>query len=329
MEEIRRTSWYGKYPIIYRVLNSPGGFWISSINSIMSLTKQWFCGCKHANFSSKIGRNVHSPVNPSTWTVDQRYAHHCSVATSDSFEECPAMPKATCSAPPRFNIASEKWWLKDDPDLLGWQIFNCELLNFQGVPQDVPQALTPAINLEFVGDTWQALDGQNPAPFSDNGKHNEVGKWCFISKHPQFSCYDYDPDNFFQPCRIFLFSNLSQRRNATSTWTRQKWITKTLPIESSSSIGAGNANPLPPERNGQAVNFVNFWMPKMAGNDEVIFQVSGWIVWFRNNAMKIQHIPSKIIKMRLWRWFSRVPMVGYVTVPWVLHSLTWMKLKSI
>ena len=154
------------------------------------------------NFSSKIVKLVDSPINPSTWTIDQRYVHHCSVATSDSFVECPAMPKATCSAPPRFNIATEKWWLKDDPFLLGWQIFKCELLNFQGVPQDVPQVLKPAINLEFVGDTWQALDGQNPAPFSDNGKHNEVGKWCFISKHPQFSCYD--PDNFFKPCRIFL-----------------------------------------------------------------------------------------------------------------------------
>ena len=26
MEEIRLTSWYGKYPIIYKVLYIPGGF---------------------------------------------------------------------------------------------------------------------------------------------------------------------------------------------------------------------------------------------------------------------------------------------------------------
>ncbi len=35
--------------------------------------------------------------------------------------------------PPKFNIAPEKWWLEDDPFLLGWLIFRGELLNFQGV----------------------------------------------------------------------------------------------------------------------------------------------------------------------------------------------------
>ena len=35
--------------------------------------------------------------------------------------------------PPKFNIAPEKWWLEDNPLLLGCYIFRGELLNFHGV----------------------------------------------------------------------------------------------------------------------------------------------------------------------------------------------------
>ena len=35
--------------------------------------------------------------------------------------------------PPKFNMAPEKWWLEDDPFLLGRYIFRGELLNFQGI----------------------------------------------------------------------------------------------------------------------------------------------------------------------------------------------------
>ena len=64
-----------------------------------------------------------STVTPHSWTASNDSGWKSGHQTNKN---------QNCTLP-KLNIAPEKWWLEDDPLLLGWYIFRAKQLNFHGV----------------------------------------------------------------------------------------------------------------------------------------------------------------------------------------------------
>ena len=133
----------------------------------------------------------------------------------------------------------EKWWLEDDPSLLGWYIFRGELLNLQGVPVPFPVGFRPpgvglaiavCLTVLKVGawpetkKRWTKLQPVRDAELLRGGKLTWLSGWkiqhfwyYFTRKTLKtwgiFHCYVSSPESndlsTMVPCDSCIYSNNS------------------------------------------------------------------------------------------------------------------------